>query len=196
MKKVVIFGIGDLGQLACIYLRKDSPHEVAAFTVNQQFLPAGKVLDCDVVPFETIEQTHPASDYRMFVAVGYKRMNRARQEIYDACKAKGYELISYVNSRACCMGTLGDNCFVFEQNVIQPFVKIGNNVILWSGNHVGHHAQIDDHCFIASHAVISGHVHIGAHSFVGVNATFKDGVKVPDSTKASRVKASQLRSFR
>lgn len=221
MKRVVIFGIGDLAQVACVYLRKDSPHEVAAFTVHEPFLPAGKVLGCAVVPFETIEKTHPPSEFSMFVAVGYKRLNRAREEIYHACKAKGYELITYVNSRACCWGEveIGDNCFIFEQNVIQPFVKIGNNVILWSGNHIGHHARIDDHCFIASHAVISGHVKIGAHTFVGVNSTFKDGVRVgsgcvigggavimrdtepdevyaPESTKASRVKASQLRSFR
>jgi sugar O-acyltransferase (sialic acid O-acetyltransferase NeuD family) len=221
MKKVVIFGVGDLAQVACVYLRKDSPYQIAAFTVHQQYLPAGKVLGLDAVPFENLEASHPPSGFRMFVAVGYKRLNRARQEIYDTCKAKGYELISYVNSRACCWGEveMGDNCFVFEQNVIQPFVKIGNNVILWSGNHVGHHARIDDHCFIASHAVISGRVHLGAHTFVGVNATFKDGVRVapgcvigagaaimrdtqadevyvPEYTRASRVKAGQLTSFR
>ena len=107
-------------------------------------------------------------------------MNRARRQVYELCKQKGYELISYVSSRAdrAAEVELGDNVFVFENNVLQPFVRIGCNVILWSGNHIGHDATIEDHCFIASHAVISGHVTIGESSFVGVNATIRDGVNV------------------
>ena len=179
-KKVVIFGTGDLAQLACIYLQKDSPYDVAAFTVHQDYLINDSLLDLEVVPYERIEESHPPSDYAMFVAVGYKRVNKEREEIYNHCKSKGYELITYINSRATQWGEfeIGENCFVFEENVIQPFVSIGNNVIIWSGNHIGHHSRIGDHCFIASHAVISGHVEIGSHCFVGVNATFRDGVKV------------------
>ena len=58
----------------------------------------------------------------------------------------------------------GDNCFILEDNTIQPFVSIGNNVTLWSGNHIGHDSTIDDHCFIASHVVVSGHVRVGTRS--------------------------------
>ena len=119
----------------------------------------------------------------MFVAVGFSRVNKVRAEVYERCKSAGYELISYINSRASICGDLeiGDNCFVFEENVVQPFVRLGNNVILWSGNHVGHHAEIRDHVFIASHVVVSGRVTIGERCFVGVNATVRDGVTVaPD----------------
>ena len=100
--------------------------------------------------------------------------------MYEACKAKGYELITYTNSPRGRVGAheIGDNCFVFEQNVIQPFVRIGNNVILWSGNHIGHHSIIGDHCFIASHVVISGNTRIGPNCFLGVNATIRDGVTI------------------
>jgi acyl-[acyl carrier protein]--UDP-N-acetylglucosamine O-acyltransferase len=62
--------------------------------------------------------------------------------------------------------------------VIQPHVRIGSDVILWSGNHIGHDSTIEDHVFIASHAVISGNVTIGESTFVGVNATFRDGIRV------------------
>jgi sugar O-acyltransferase (sialic acid O-acetyltransferase NeuD family) len=119
----------------------------------------------------------------MFVAIGYSRTNRARRAVYEQCKQKGYELITYVSSRAerAAEVELGDNVFVFEHNVLQPYVRIGNDVILWSGNHVGHDSTIGDHCFVASHAVISGNVTIGEGCFVGVNATFRDGVTVaPD----------------
>ena len=180
MSDVVVFGTGDFAQVALEYLRRDSPHDVVAFTVHERYLESAELLGVPVVPFERLEETHPPSQCAMFVAIGFSGVNRTRRALYEECKGNGYELISYVSSRAIHVGELdlGDNCFVFEANVIQPFVRIGSNVILWSGNHVGHHSRIGDHCFIASHVVISGGVTIGEETFVGVNATFRDGVTV------------------
>ena len=179
-RPVVIFGTGDFARVAEAYLRLDSPFDVVAFTVDESYLDATQITGLPVVPFETVAQTHPPATHAMLVAIGFSRVNRARAETYDRCKALGYDLISYVSSRASVLGEveLGDNCFVFENNVIQPNVKIGNNVVLWSGNHIGHDSQIGDHCFVASHAVISGNVRIGSYCFVGVNATIRDGVAI------------------
>ena len=180
MSDVVVFGTGDFAQIVCEYLRDDSPHDVVAFSVHERYVEEPELLGLPVVPFEQLEERHPPSDCAMFVAVGFSGVNKARRAMYEECRSKGYELISYVNSKAIHWGELelGDNSFVFEANVIQPFVRIGSNVIIWSGNHIGHHSRIGDHCFIASHAVISGNVTIGEESFVGVNATFRDGVTV------------------
>jgi sugar O-acyltransferase (sialic acid O-acetyltransferase NeuD family) len=179
-RKVVIFGTGDFARVACVYLERDSPHEVVAFTVNAEYLDGERLLGREVVAFEEIETRFPPADYAMFVAVGFSKVNRNRAATFDEAKARGYDLISYVNSRADLWGEveIGENTFIFEENVIQPFVRIGDDVVLWSGNHIGHDATIEDHCFIASHAVLSGHVRIGHHSFVGVNATFRDGITV------------------
>ena len=116
----------------------------------------------------------------MFVAIGYSKVNRARSEVFRRCQAKGYKLASYMSTRASNYGPtdLGENSFVFEDNVIQPFVEIGSNVVIWSGNHVGHHSIIEDHCFVASHAVISGRVKVGRQSFIGVNSTIANGVTI------------------
>ena len=180
MKRVVIFGTGDFARVAFVYLSKDSVYEVAAFTVDEEYITEGKIHGLDVVPFEGIVNTHPPERFAMFVAIGFRRVNKARAEVYDRCREKGYELISYISSKALQWGEIevGDNCFIFENNVIQPFVKIGNDVIMWSGNHIGHHSSIGDHCFIASHAVISGRVKIGPYCFIGVNATLSDGITV------------------
>jgi sugar O-acyltransferase (sialic acid O-acetyltransferase NeuD family) len=92
----------------------------------------------------------------------------------------GYRLASFISPRATVLneGRIGDNCFIFEDNTIQPFVTIGSNVTLWSGNHIGHHSTIKDHCFIASHVVVSGGVEIGECTFIGVNATLRDHIKI------------------
>lgn len=184
MKPVVIFGLGSYAQVAKVYLEADSPHIIAAYTVNESYITDQTVLGVPVVPFERLTETHPPDAYQMLVAMGPSKMNNARTQVYQQCKALGYEFISYINSKAYQWGEIevGENTFVFEANVIQPFVKIGNNTVLWSGNHVGHHTQIGDNVFIASHAVISGHCTIKNNCFVGVNATFVDGITIAPYT--------------
>jgi sugar O-acyltransferase (sialic acid O-acetyltransferase NeuD family) len=153
---------------------------VVAFTVHERYIDASTLLDREIVPFEQLGERYPPDAVDMFVAIGFSRVNQARAEMYEQCKGLGYRLVSYVSSQAWHLGDLdiGDNVFVFENNVIQPFVRIGNNTILWSGNHIGHDAQIGSHVFIASHAVVSGNTSIGDYCFVGVNATFRDGIDV------------------
>ena len=104
-----------------------------------------------------------------------------RTRFYEATKAKGYKCASYISSNAFVWRNVkvGENCFIFEDNTVQPFVEIGNNVILWSGNHIGHRTVIEDNCFLSSHVVVSGYCRIGNSSFLGVNSTFNDHVSVP-----------------
>lgn len=179
-KPAVIFGVGSFAQVAAVYLERDSPYEVLAYTVDSTYVESDTFAGLPVVAFEEIGREYPPDRVEMLVATGFRGVNTVRQEIYERCKGLGYSFVSYVSSKAMVMADapVGENTFVFEANVIQPFVEIGNNVVLWSGNHVGHHSRIADHCFIASHAVISGHVSIGENCFVGVNATFRDGITI------------------
>lgn len=179
-KKIVIFGTGDVGQLAHFYFTRDSPYHVVAFTADEKLIEAKEFLGLPLVPFERIEEVYPPDEFSMFVALSYKNVNKVRAEKYHESKRKGYELVSYVCTRSVYWDDLeiGDNCFIFENQTIQPFAKIGNNVTMWSGNHIGHGSVIGDHCFITSHVVVSGHVTIGPYSFLGVNCTIRDGITV------------------
>lgn len=179
-RPVVIFGTGSFAQVAAVYLTKDSPREVLAYTVDGAYLDRDALAGLPVIAFENLLESHPPDRVDLLVATGFKGVNEVRRKIYERCKEVGYGFVSYVSSRAMVMtdNEVGENSFVFEANVLQPFVEIGDNVVLWSGNHVGHHSRIGDHCFVASHAVISGHVTIEESCFVGVNATFRDGVTV------------------
>jgi sugar O-acyltransferase (sialic acid O-acetyltransferase NeuD family) len=176
----VIFGIGDFARIASVYLREDSPYDVAAFTVHERYIEETELLGIPIVPFETLEQSHPPSSCELLVAVGYSGTNQRRAEIYEECKSRGYSFLTYVYSgvKVWEESKIGENTFVFEENVLQPFTTIGDDVVLWSGNHIGHDSVIGDHCFIASHVVVSGNTTIGPYTFVGVNATFRDGINV------------------
>jgi sugar O-acyltransferase (sialic acid O-acetyltransferase NeuD family) len=177
----VVFGTGTIARMAYVYLTHDSPHEIAAFTVDRDHLDVDRLFGLPVVPFEDVAVSHPADEFDMFVALGYVQMNKFRELKYNQAKSMGYHLISYVSSKATYWAdysSVGDNCFIMEHNVIQPFVEIGNDVLMWSGNQVGHNTVIRDHCFVASQVVVSGNVTIEPNCFLGVNATVRDGVTI------------------
>jgi len=178
-KPLVIFGAGDIAELAQFYFSR-SERPVAAFTVDAAYLKESTFCGRPVVPFEELQAAHPPAEFDLFVAVSYTKLNAVRKEKYLAARAMGYQLASYVSDKATVLneGRIGDNCFILEDNTIQPFVTIGNNVTLWSGNHIGHHSTIHDHCFLASHVVVSGGVEIGEQSFLGVNVTLRDHVRI------------------
>lgn len=180
VQKVVIFGAAEFAEVACAYLEHDDRFEVAAFTVHESYIKTPQLLGYDVVPFERIDDRFPPSECSMLVAVGYKRLNRARAELYWACKARGYSLITYVSPTTMHAGhyEIGDNCFALDGNVIEPFVRIGNNVVIWSFNHIGHHSTIGDHCFITGNVGIAGRVTIGEGCFIGGGALIADGVTI------------------
>lgn len=184
MPEIVMFGDGKIAETFYHYLTNDSPYKVAAFTVDRPFLTKTELFGAPVVPFEEVTALYPPSRFGMLVAVGYQELNRLRARKYREAKEKGYALVSYVSSRASNVANIrvGDNCFILENQAIQPCCSIGSDVIIWSGNHIGHHCRIEDHCFITSQVVISGGATIGPYTFIGVNATIGHEVKIGGDT--------------
>jgi len=187
MSKLVIFGAGDIARLAHFYFRTDSPHQVAAFVVDAAFKNEDTFDGLPLVSFEEALDRYPPSYHEAFVAISYAQMNRLRRAKYEQMRGAGYRCVTYLSSRCTYLTTPpGENCFILEDNTVQPFVTIGNNVTLWSGNHIGHDSVIEDDCFITSHVVVSGHVRVGAGSFLGVNATLRNSISIaPESLIAA-----------
>ncbi len=183
-EKIIIYGESQLASLAHFYFKHDSPHEVVAFTVDEAYRDNDTYEGLPLVSFEEIQTTHPPDEYKMFLPISFKKMNRLREEKFNIAKEKGYTCISYVSSKATTWPGLkiGENCFIFEDNNIQPFTQIGDNCILWSGNHIGHHTTIGNHVFITSHVVVSGACVIEDYCFLGVNATIRDETILKEST--------------
>ncbi|WP_315718562.1 MULTISPECIES: acetyltransferase [unclassified Bradyrhizobium] len=179
-KKLVLFGTEDFADIAYEYFTHDSAYEIVAFTVDRAYLKETEKFGLPVIAFEDIETVVRPEEADFFAAIVYAKLNRLRQEICAKAKAKGYRLASYISSRAFVWRNVlvGEHCFVFEDNTIQPFVTIGDNVVLWSGNHIGHHSKIGNHCFLTSHVVVSGWCQIGDHVFIGVNTTLANNTKI------------------
>ena len=185
MADVVIFGTRDFASLAHSYLRREGEHRVVAFTVHRAFLPETPTFEgLPVVPCEELDRRYPPGQVWAFAPMSHRKMNTLRAAVYNELRGRGYRLLTYVSPRAATFPDLqiGDNCFVLEQAILQPFVKIGANVMIWSGAHVGHHSTVEDHAFLAPCAAVSGHCTIGRSAFLGIHSTVRDRVRVAEGT--------------
>lgn len=179
-RKLIIVGDSAFAEIAYEYFTHDSEYEIVAFAVESEYIKRDSLFGIPIVAFETIESTYAPADHSFFAANVYTQGNALRARLYAAAKQKGYKAASYISSHAFIWRNvkLGEHCFVFENNVVQPFVNIGDDVVLWSGNHIGHHSNIGSHCFVSSHVVVSGFVNIGESCFLGVNASIANNVNV------------------
>lgn len=180
MAKIVIFGATEMAKLNHFYLTHDSPHEVVAFTVDRDYIEEETLFGLPVVPFEEVTSLYPPREYKMRVAVLYGKVNKNRAQKYYEAKEKGYELINYISSRAVTWPDLviGDNCWLADNAVCQPFIEIGSDVTIMNGSTIGHDAVIGDHCFFSAQVAILGAARVGAYSFIGANATIRNNVTV------------------
>ena len=181
-KPLVIFGAAEMAELAKFYFEQDSDRKVVAFTVDDDHVKEDQLQGLPLIGFSEVARIYPPDAYDMHVAMSYAKLNLLRQEKYEQAKKTGYTLASYVCSKSAIWPDLaiGDNCFILENQTIQPTVRIGNNVMVWSGNHLGHGTEIGDHTYISSHVVISGHCKIGQRNFFGVNSMLRDFCNVGD----------------
>lgn len=179
-RRLVIVGDSAFAEVAHEYFDADTDYQVVAFAVERAYLKRNELRGLPVVEFESLHESFPPHTHEVYVAVVYTQLNRLRARLMLEAKAKGYRLASYISPRAFVWRnvSLGEHCFIFEDNTVQPFVRIGNNVVLWSGNHIGHHSVVRDHCFISSQVVISGFCDIGENCFLGVNSTISNNIKV------------------
>jgi serine acetyltransferase len=179
MAKVIIFGLRDFASLAHFYLKHDSAHEVVAFTVDREYLPDERTFEgLPVVPFEEVAQHYPPGEFAAFAPMSHRRMNQQRRDVYERFRSLGYTLISYVSSRA----FRHDRRELFHSGDNTSSLCDRQQVVLWSGNHIGHHSSIGDHVFFTSHVVLSGHCTVEPHCFFGVNATIRDGLRIGEGT--------------
>jgi sugar O-acyltransferase (sialic acid O-acetyltransferase NeuD family) len=178
--KLVIVGDSAFAEIAYEYFTFDSNYQVVAFSVESEYLKRDRLFGLPVTAFEDLETDFPAQEHDVYVATVYTQLNRLRTRLCSEAKRKGFRLASYVSSRAFLWRNVevGEHCFIFEDNTVQPFVKLGNNLVLWSGNHIGHHSEVRDNCFISSHVVISGFVVVEENCFLGVNSTIVNNVTI------------------
>ena len=179
---VVIFGTGTMARVAYWYMSEDSDDEVCAFCVDGEYIESDELFGLPVVASEDILDRFPPGAASVLVCVGYRHVNQLRADLCERFKGLGYGLASYVSSRiqTCGPVEIGEHCFLQHGVFCQPDARIGNDVIIWSGAHIGSGSVIGDHAYISPNAAVGGTATIGAYSFLGLNASVRNGVSVAE----------------
>lgn len=177
MEKIIIWGIGQISQVLTFYIQKYTQYKICAYTLDKEYMgDKNEFNGIPVIAFEEIEKHFSPNEYKMALIMGYKNLNRYREERYLQAKAKGYDFINYISPHSLVeTECIGKNVFILGQCHIQPFTEIGNNCILWSDTMIGHHTMISDNCFFAG-AKIGGCVKIKRNCFLGNCSMIADGI--------------------
>ena len=183
VKKIVIFGISDFASQVSFYFKNDSNYDIVAYTVDAEFNNTKIFLDLPVVDFEVVQDKYPPEEYEMFIAIGYHKLNKTRENKFIEAKSKGYKLVNFICSKNSVWDDLdiGENCFIMEGNVIQLSVKISDNVIIGVGNRIGHNTIIEENCFLTSGIMIGGFCRINKNSFIGLSSVIRDKTIIEES---------------
>jgi sugar O-acyltransferase (sialic acid O-acetyltransferase NeuD family) len=178
----LILGDSAFAEIAFEYFTHDSDYRVVGFAVEREYLRRESLFELPVIPLDEAPRRFPAAAHSFYAALVYTQGNRLRGRLYRQAKELGYAPASYVSSQAFVWrnAVIGEHAFIFENNVVQPFVRIGDDCVLWSGNHIGHHSRLGDDCFVSSHVVVSGFCAVGSRCFLGVNATVANNVTIGD----------------
>src|SRR5688572_12072391 len=99
-KNLIIFGTGDIAQLANYYFESDSEYNVVGFTVDREFCNNDSFENKPLIAFDEVSLKFPPSDHSMFIAIAYGDMNKLRQIKLNSAKELGYSIASYVSSKA------------------------------------------------------------------------------------------------
>jgi acetyltransferase-like isoleucine patch superfamily enzyme len=179
MADIVIFGGGQLAEVAKVYIDAHGVDRIVGFTVDPAYCNADSFHGLPLVAWDRLEARFPPTSVKLLGPLSYRRFNDFRRERHIEGKARGYAFASFVHPASHVYTTdIGENCFILEGNVIQPYVHIGAGVMMWSGNHVGHHAVIGDYCFLASQVGLGGGVRLGERCFLAGKVGIESGLEI------------------
>ena len=83
MNRLVIFGTGDIAELAHYYFENDSTSDVVAFVVDDAFKKEDEFQGKPVTVFSEIRRNFPNSGFDVFVALSYSKMNAVAHGVID-----------------------------------------------------------------------------------------------------------------
>jgi len=180
MKKVILAGNGITANILNEYLKNDSRYSVVATVVDDEFVKSNSLNNLPSIGISELLNHYPIDEVTIIPAAGYNNLNKVREHLFEQLKKNGYSFETYIHPDAKIFTTfpIGEGSVILPGSVIEPFVKIGTNTMIWCNVTLAHHSEIRNNCWIASGSVISGSAIIGNNTFVGVNATIVNEIEI------------------
>jgi sugar O-acyltransferase (sialic acid O-acetyltransferase NeuD family) len=180
IQKIVIYGDSDFAEQVKYQLDTDSRYKVIAFVVDKSMYTKNIFMDLPVYEFHTLNNYYHPNDIKIFVAIGYSKMNTIRKAVIDEVKSTGYNLLTYISPSATIYkdAIIGEGTYIANFVSIEQKVTIGKGVILLPKTHIHHESIIGNYSYLASGIIVGGKVSIGNNVFIGIHSTIKNDIKI------------------
>lgn len=178
--EIVIYGNGQMARMFYHFAKQVC--RVSAFTVDRELIGSPSYAGVPVVPFDEVEEHYPPARHRMITAVGFVKMNRIRDERYQAAKSRGYAFANYIHPSVVLHDdvTFGENNVILDHVSLHPSTRIGNSNFICSNTTIGHGCRIGDNCWINSGVSIAGETKLESNCFIGINASIGDNIVIAE----------------
>lgn len=180
MKKMIICGCTIFSRHLCYTMEKDANIVTAAYCVSSEYMKEKEFDGRPVVLFENLNQIFGENNFQVLITVGYSTMNEGRKKLFHRCDELGYEIASFVESRATVdTERIGRGNIIIGDSCLQPFSQIGDGNLLCDAL-IGHGSSIGNFNYFAPRCTIAGCAKVGNNCFVGINACVGNYVAVGD----------------
>ncbi len=178
---MLILGAGAHGQALADLVAETAGIEVTGFSDASPALRGRRVLDRPVLGDDAaaLEEFGRGGFDAGLVGVGNTALP-ARHRLWELLERVGVPAPLVIHPRAtvAASASLGVGTAVFAGSVIGARVRVGRNVVLYSGVIAEHDSVIEDHAYLSPGVVLSGSVTIREGAFLGAGAVVLPGVEV------------------
>ena len=182
--KYFIVGNGDYALMLNRYLKNTEGKEIEGFTVPGEIIDKDSFAGKAVIAGERMKECYPPEEYSLIMGIGYRSMNRIKEQEFNRYKSWGYEFINYIHPTAIIEKDveIGEGNNVFEGVILQSGVKIGHGNLIYGGALVAHDSILGNFNSLSVKACVAGGTCIGNNCFIGANATVRDHLNLADFT--------------
>lgn len=180
MKKVLLIGAGDNGQIKGHFLKQSTNYDLVGFvddTKEKGTIISGKEVLGAISDVESLYQEGIFDE--LFIAIAYKHLD-FKEHLYNKLKSRGIPFAKYVHPSVIIDKSVkvGEGSFILAGCVVDHGVEIGNGVFINPGAVIAHDTKIGNFCFFGPSVQLAGFIDIADKSFLGINTTIIDNIKI------------------
>lgn len=174
MRKILIIGAGDGGEVVANILRNDQNNKIIGFLDDNHQLWNQELMGIKVIGgIGIIDQLHQENKFDSLIISITSNM-KVRRKIFEIIKLKGYSIINAIHPQA----YINPTAEIGKGNIIGAFVHIGHAAKIGNNNLITAHCNIEHHNTISSHILFGPGVMTSGDVTIGNGCSFGAGVNI------------------
>jgi UDP-perosamine 4-acetyltransferase len=180
MKKILIIGAGNGGEVIVNILSYDKENEIIGFLDDNKALHGKQLAGRAVIGgSDKIEELHGQGRFTHLIISITSNM-KVRKMLFERFRSKGYDFVNAIHPKA----HIEPSAKIGTGNIICAFVHIGYGAVIGDDNllsvnsSIEHHNRVGSHILFGPNCVTSGDVHIGDNCIFGTGIFVEPHIRI------------------